>query len=557
MTNTTNNFEEHLKKLRDQYAAQLPEKIQTIIDDWNYIFQNWDLSVVTRLHRNIHSLIGTSGTFGFTDLSIQARQLESLLKPFTQDSAQKSHTDDREPIENELQRLLDVAGDITGSRQQLNEDPIQDMVFADAAVTNKHQSTNTILIYYMDDNLAASTVLIENLNAYGFNAKHFHEPLSMLEKIRQEKPSLVILDLIIPNFSESWIFDLCKQLSEQQIKTFILSVQNDFERRLAAVRAGASAYIVKPADVPALVNIIRTELNINPLKPPHIFLVDDQLSILEYYSTVLQAAGMKVDVSDNPLEVLDRLERHRPDLIVLDINMPIVQGDELAAVIRQYPEYQSIPILFFSGDVHMDQKTQLLEIGSDDLLQKGMPLSELVSQIKSRVERAKILSSFMYEDSLTGLLNHAQIQLAAERCFALSKRHKRVCSFVMIDLDNFKAVNDTWGHQTGDKVIKAFSQLLQQRLRPQDQIGRYGGEEFMLVLAETSLQDAGALTNELRKSFFQIDFIEGTQKFNLSFSAGVADNSHCLSASEQIHKADNALYKAKTSGKNKVCMYLH
>ena len=237
--------------------------------------------------------------------------------------------------------------------------------------------------------------------------------------------------------------------------------------------------------------------------------------------------------------------------------MPIVKGDELAAVIRQYPEYQSIPILFFSGDAHMDQKTQLLEIGSDDLLQKGMPLSELVSQIKSRVERAKILSSFMYEDSLTGLLNHGQIQLAAERTFAITRRHKRTCSFVMMDLDNFKAINDTWGHQTGDKVIKAFSQLLQQRLRPSDYTGRYGGEEFMLVLPETSLEDAGNLANELRKSFAQIDFIEGSQKFNVTFSAGVADNSHCQSASDQIRKTDNALYKAKTSGKNKVCMNLH
>lgn len=559
MTNPTNNFEEQLNKLRAQYATQLPDKIQAIINDWQSLNAQWNSEVVTQLHRNVHSLIGTSGTFGFTAMSQQARRLETALKPFTQSTPDKTDLIDQQAsIENELQQLLRLVADITGNKQELPEKIISEAEFADVKVsTETRNSLDKILIYYMDDNIAASSLLIENLNAYGFSAEHFHEPMSMLERISQAKPALVILDLIIPDFSESWIFNLCKQLSEQHIKTFILSVRKDFECRLAAVRAGASAYIVKPADVPALVNIIRTELNINPLKPPHILLVDDQLSILEYYSTVLQAAGMKVDISDNPLEVLDRLERHRPDLIVLDINMPIVKGDELAAVIRQYPEYQSIPILFFSGDAHMDQKTQLLEIGSDDLLQKGMPLSELVSQIKSRVERAKILSSFMYEDSLTGLLNHGQIQLAAERTFAITRRHKRTCSFVMMDLDNFKAINDTWGHQTGDKVIKAFSQLLQQRLRPSDYTGRYGGEEFMLVLPETSLEDAGNLANELRKSFAQIDFIEGSQKFNVTFSAGVADNSHCQSASDQIRKTDNALYKAKTSGKNKVCMNLH
>lgn len=576
MTNPSNQFEEQLQKLRNQYAAQLPEKIQAIINDWNSISRiagssNADTtnpsvtsntsdkeeSIVTRLHRNIHSLIGTSGTFGFTALSQHARQVETTLKPFTQDTANQANLATiSNKIEGDLQKLLDLVADITGTRQHLVDRP--ELEFADENIPNvSNNPLNNTLIYYMDDNIASSSVLIENLKAYGFVAQHFHEPVSLLEKINQQKPALVILDLIVPDFSESWIFNLCNQLSSQQIKTFILSVKQDFECRLAAVRAGANAYIVKPADVPALVNIIRTELNINPVKPPHILLVDDQESILEYYSTVLQAAGMKVDISDNPLEVLDRLERQRPDLIVLDINMPLVKGDGLAAVIRQIPEYQSIPILFFSGDTHMDQKTQLLEIGSDDLLQKGMPIAELVSQIKSRVERAKILSSFMYEDSLTGLLNHGQIQLAAERSFSLAKRHNRLCSFVMIDLDNFKTINDTWGHQTGDKVIKAFSQLLQQRLRPSDYMGRYGGEEFMLVLAETSLQDAGNLTNELRKTFQQIEFIEGAQKFHVTFSAGVADNQLCNSAAEQIRKTDNALYKAKSNGKNKVCMHLH
>lgn len=556
MPNEKNNFEENLKKLRDQYAAQLPEKINLIVDDWQTIKTTWEQTILTRLHRNVHSLIGTSGTFGFNALSRQARELETALKPFTEATPDHHNLPDiYHLIEEKLAGLLQLSAEIENPQKVTEKSP---GLFAE--VKTSHGRTGLLektLIYYLDDDLESSSILAENLHAYGFVVEHFHEPISMLEKIASKMPALIILDLMIPDFSEAWIFNLCKQLTEKHIKTFILSVKKDFECRLAAVRAGASAYIIKPADVPSLVNNIRLELNINPLKPAHILLVDDQESILDYYSVVLGAAGMKVDISNNPLDVLDRLEKHRPDLIVLDINMPFVKGDELAAVIRQYPEYQSIPILFFSGDTDMEQKTQLLEIGSDDLLQKGMPLAELVSQIKSRVDRAKILSSFMYEDSLTGLLNHAQIQLTAEKMFGLAKRHKRQCSFVMIDLDNFKAVNDSYGHQTGDKVIKAFAQLLQQRLRPSDQMGRYGGEEFMLILPETSLQDAGNLLNELRKSFQNIDFVEGTGTFKVSFSAGIAENSYCTSASDQVHKADAALYKAKTTGKNKVCLHLH
>lgn len=562
MSSSKPTFEENLKRLKDQYAKQLPEKVKTIMDDWQNIKMQWNQDLLTHLHRNVHSLIGTSGTFGFSALSIQARELETRLKPLLQTSTQdinSSHI--YAVVDLELRKLLELTNEITGATLDLisqhSTDADSDHHFIEA---NNSKDVNSLLdqtlIYYLDDDLASSAALVENLQAYGFTTEHFREPLSMLERIHKQRPSLVILDLIIPDFSESWVFNLSRQLTEKNIKTFILSSKNDFECRLAAVRTGASCYIVKPADIPSLINNIRAELNINPFKPPHILLVDDQDSILEYYSTVLAAAGMKVDISDNPLDVLDRIEKQRPDLIILDINMPIVRGNELAAVIRQFPEYQSIPILFFSGDTDTVQKTELLEIGSDDLLQKGMPIAELVRQIKSRVDRAKILSSFMYEDSLTGLLNHAQIQLAAEKNYALAKRYQRLCSLVMIDLDNFKSINDTWGHQTGDKVLKAFSQLLQQRLRSSDIIGRYGGEEFMLVLPETNVTDAGAVVNEIRKMFQNIEFYEGTEKFQLSFSAGVSEVSHCKSVSDQIRKADEALYRAKSSGKNKVCMSL-
>ncbi len=554
-------FEENLKRLKEQYANQLPEKIKAIQDDWQQVKITWAQDTITQLHRNVHSLIGTSGTFGFSALSTQARELETALKPFTQASPQSNDLPDiYRLIEQKLRKLFDLVEQING-KADATSNPVKNALQHDDFIDAHHsKDLNSILdqtlIYYLDDDIASSSALAENLNSYGFTTEHFREPLSMLERIREKPPALVILDLIIPDFSESWIFNLSRQLNQKNIKTFILSGKNDFDCRLCAVRAGASSYIVKPANVPALVNNIRAELNINPFKPPHVLMVDDQGSILDYYQTVLTAAGMKVDISDNPLDVLDRMEKQRPDLMVLDINMPIVKGDELAAVIRQIPEYQSIPILFFSHDIASTQKTDLLEIGSDDLLHKGMPVAELVRQIKSRVDRAKILSSFMYEDSLTGLLNHAQIQLSAEKNYALAKRHQRFCSIAMLDLDNFKMINDTWGHQTGDKVIKAFSQLLQQRLRSTDIIGRYGGEEFMLVLPETNVNDAGSAVNEIRKIFQKIEFYEGTEKFQLSFSAGIAETSQCTSVNEQIRKADQALYRAKASGKNKVCMSL-
>ena len=284
--------------------------------------------------------------------------------------------------------------------------------------------------------------------------------------------------------------------------------------------------------------------------------MDDQVSIAEFYKTILEQAGMKVTIEINPYEVLPAMQAQGPDLLLLDLNMPEVNGDELAAVIRQQEQYQSIPILFISANAHPDKKTDLLEIGSDDLLSKGMPPEELVRHVKSRVERAKTLTAMMYQDSLTGLLNHAQIQLAAERVFQHCNRKGSTFTIAMIDIDKFKSVNDTYGHLTGDRVIKALSQLLQQRLRVTDYIGRFGGEEFLLIMPDININDAGSLLNGLRKAFSQIDFKENGVHFNVSFSAGVAENTGMANFMEQIKIADEALYRAKQRGRNVVCASL-
>jgi diguanylate cyclase (GGDEF)-like protein len=263
---------------------------------------------------------------------------------------------------------------------------------------------------------------------------------------------------------------------------------------------------------------------------------------------------MEVTTEENPANCLQVMEQHTPDLLLLDLNMPEISGDELAAVIRQQEKYQSIPILFLSGEAHPERKTRLIEMGSDDLLSKSMPFTELVRQVKSRVERAQVLTSMMYQDSLTGLLNHAQIQLAAARVFSNCQRKKSNCVMAMIDIDKFKMVNDTYGHLTGDRVIKALAQLLLQRLRLTDYIGRFGGEEFMLVLPDINSNEAGTLINDLRKAFFAIDFIDGETTFNVSFSAGISENIGTANFIEQIKCADEALYRAKRRGRNIVCV---
>jgi diguanylate cyclase (GGDEF)-like protein len=559
MSSQKSSFELHLEKLKGEYKAQLPGKIDAIANDWKILHDHWQAELMVTLHRNVHSLIGTSGTFGFNELSKTARKLEDLIKPSLnqKDENYKADAVLSDAIEALITQLLDLASPATNS----NQDQADKKDFSELA---KHLSqslpsgtvAHDILIYYLDNETAAPELLLQNLMSYGFKSKHFRTMDQLLDAMQHKQPSLIIIDLMMPDTSLDAIFELAHTFVQKGIKVFIFSGKDDFNSRLRSVRAGIHSYVTKPADIPSLVGMIRNHLNLNINKPTHILIVDDQASVAEFYATILTQAGMKVTIETDPYAVLPIMQAYTPDLLLLDLNMPIVNGDELAAVIRQQEQYQSIPILFISGNAHPDKKTDLLEIGSDDLLSKGMAPEELVRNVKSRVDRAKILTAMMYQDSLTGLLNHAQIQLAAERVFMQCKRKKSVFTIAMIDIDKFKLVNDTYGHLNGDRVIKALAQLLQQRLRVTDYIGRFGGEEFLLIMQDMNIQDAGNLINNLRKSFSVINFKDNGISFNVTFSAGVAENTDMNTFMEQIKIADEALYKAKKRGRNIVCASL-
>lgn len=567
MTSEKSSFELHLEKLKGEYKAQLPAKIAAIASDWELLCHQWQTDIMVRLHRNVHSLIGTSGTFGFTDISKTARSLEVLIKHLLDqtDSSYKPDAGLVSSVAAVMKTLLNLLSPGTTGREKNNTNIVQldeatiDFGELDKQLTQTRNSgivAQNILIYYLDNETAAPELLLQNLLSYGFKSKHFRSMDSLLEAIQHKQPSLVILDLMVPNISLENIFELARTFVEKGIKVFIFSGRDDFTSRLHSVRAGIHSYVTKPADIPSLVGMIRNHLNLNINKPTHILIVDDQVSVAEFYAAILEQAGMKVTIEINPYEVLQVLQTNMPDLLLLDLNMPDVNGDELAAVIRQQEQFQTIPILFLSANAHPDKKTDLLEIGSDDLLSKGMPPDELVRHVRSRVDRAKTLTAMMYQDSLTGLLNHAQIQLAAERVFMQCVRKKAMFSIAMIDIDKFKSVNDTYGHLTGDRVIKALAQLLQQRLRITDYIGRFGGEEFLLIMPDINIHDAGNLINSLRQAFSLINFKENDVSFNVSFSAGIAENTGLKTFMEQIKIADEALYKAKERGRNVVCASL-
>ena len=259
-----------------------------------------------------------------------------------------------------------------------------------------------------------------------------------------------------------------------------------------------------------------------------------------------------VEVMNDSMKVFNVLAEFSPELILMDMYMPHCSGTELAAVIRQQPDYVGVPIVFLSTEGDRALQLEAMRVGGDDFLTKPIKASELVQAISIRAGRYRTLRALMRRDSLTGLLNHAHIIESLKHEVARAVRYRTSLSFAMLDIDHFKKVNDNHGHAAGDSVIKNLSRLLQQRLRSTDIVGRYGGEEFAVVMPETSLADATGVMDEIRCLFSEIVHQAGDADFTVTFSVGIAAVPPVTKVKALQESADQRLYRAKHGGRNQI-----
>ncbi|MFA6921535.1 MAG: diguanylate cyclase, partial [Gallionella sp.] len=337
-----------------------------------------------------------------------------------------------------------------------------------------------------------------------------------------------------------------------RIPSIFLSARDDFAARLGAVQAGSAAYFHKPARAIDLVATLDELTCRQQPEPYRILIVDDEPEIASYHSIILQESGMVTNQLSEPARVLDVLQEFRPDMVLMDMYMPGCSGHDLAKLIRQVPDYVGLPIVFLSSETDRKKQFSAMRIGAEGFLTKPVIPEDLVAAVAIRAERMRTLRSLMARDSLTGLFNHTTTTQFLENAVARAKRSAGTLCFAMIDIDHFKSVNDTRGHPVGDQVILALSRVLQQRLRNTDIVGRYGGEEFAVILQDVSIERATKLLDELRQDFARVVFHSDSGEFSCTFSAGIARYPAHKSMETLREMADKALYEAKHSGRNRV-----
>jgi diguanylate cyclase (GGDEF)-like protein len=259
-------------------------------------------------------------------------------------------------------------------------------------------------------------------------------------------------------------------------------------------------------------------------------------------------------VCEDPKRFEAALREFQPDLILMDILLPDISGYDLVRYLRQDERHATLPVLFLTTEGQMQSRFRSAQVGGDDHLAKPIVPPVLLSVVASRLERARFLRNLLNRDGLTRLYTHTALIERAQALHAQKGREpSRTCSWVMIDLDHFKSVNDRFGHPVGDRVLGSLAALLRRRLRQSDTIGRYGGEEFAVLFEGLPEEEVVRLMTRVLAEFRALELeAPGKPPFRATFSAGVAMLGPGMSLDDWKKAADDALYEAKRGGRNQV-----
>lgn len=553
-------FADRLHALKQRFVERLKVELVSLEAYGQQLEQQGvELESMRNCVQRLHQLAGSAGTFGFPEVGELARELEKRLKTEVEhwpDGAGAGHLGAEACTSLAVQFRALVARMKTESAEPVPDRDQAATTVIDEASLHGQQ----VRLLVVSDGLSELDGLVEALSRYGFNVL----VLGLSDDRFSETNRATLLDNVATVICWHGLVErVAKQVSGHHADAWpelmplvCIGETDQFEQRYRVASAGARAFFSEPVDVPELVERVETFVEEKTSRVRgRVMIIDDDRELAEHYSLVLAAAGIEPRVVNAPAQLFEALHGFEPDLVLMDIELGHYSGVTLAGMIRFHARWLSLPIIYLSAEDDLESQLQALSGGADEFLVKPISDDYLIRSVQMRCQRARQLSELMNRDSLTRLLKHSIIKQDVERERLRSMRGDYPSCVVLLDIDHFKQVNDTWGHAQGDVVIRALANLLRNRLRESDAIGRYGGEEFLVVLSNCDAPAAEHLVGRILQNFSELEFAVGEQAFQVTFSAGIALINQFAEGDQAIEAADRALYARKRAGRNGVMIY--
>ncbi len=502
------------KDLRAQFRRNAGKRLRAIRGVLDALDGNGrDPSILHNLRFEFHKLAGAGGLYGYDELSRLAGRGEELCTSWLENASGRERANDL--------RLLNHLVTSIGNTLEKKAPPETHTI--EAPPPRPSSEGRRVLI--VDNDREVLQHLSERLAARGYEALTATTKSEALETLAKDWPDAVITDILLPDGTS---YDLVEHVRTQDqgeaLPILIISVVSDFLDKVEAIHCGADGYFEKPVDWENLIGRLSNLMQRSAVVPPRVLAVEEDPAQASFIELALKTADYEVRICRNPLDLEPALAEFKPELLLIDSFLSSMNGYDLVRYIRQDERYALLPVIFLSTGRGEQPLVESLKAGGDSHLQKPVTLSSLLSMVATQIGRHRVLKSMLRRDGLTRLLTHTAFMDRAGQIYRNVRREgKKAVAMAMIDLDDFKSINDRFGHPMGDRVLVGFSRLLRLHVRASDVVGRYGGEEFAMVMENLEAPDALRLLQRLLDEFTALIFqTPAGDTFTSTFSAGIA-----------------------------------
>ncbi|MEM7304751.1 MAG: diguanylate cyclase, partial [Pseudomonadota bacterium] len=476
---------EQLEKIRKLYVESFPEKIDVIEGFLRSIKDEKNLhSVFSDFKNEVHKLAGSSGSHGFDHVYTTARSVEKNLAELIEDKIQWPQT--REQILDQISIL-----------KKLLEEGMLKYKFQSSSPAVSDHINNQLLhrklpIFLISESKTELKLLSDILENRSFVVFAFEDLNAAQQKSTQINPAIIVLEID----DDLNLLEDGKLIAEFSTHTelapaiVIISRRDDLDSRMKASQLGIDAFFASPINAHNFISTLDVLLAFRERKQGRVMLVDDDQSRINFISDVFKRNNIECSSVNEAENIADALVNFKPDLILISLEKCVNRQGNVAKMIRSHEYYFNIPIICILNESDDSRNTAWLDLGVDDCINEDKLNEERLTALKQKIVRFRRANHLIIMDSLTGTLNRdAFIDRSNEEISLAKRRNENIC-LAMIDIDNFKQINDANGHAVGDYVLRHLSDYLSNRLRRSDVVGRYGGDEFLVFLPDTDLNSA-------------------------------------------------------------------